>query len=91
LIQIGAPHLLVDQQEMDAFALALVVAVQPLRINDGDGALVILGDDCLGAGFHRSASSDRFVRAWDSGITSLAGIATGGSLGLLGCTELRTP
>ncbi len=37
---------------MDAFALDLVVAVQPLRINDGDGALVILDDDFLGAGFH---------------------------------------
>src|SRR3990167_2420370 len=41
---------LIDQQQVNAFALQTVVMVQPLRIDQRHVAFAVLGDDFLGAG-----------------------------------------
>lgn len=42
---------IVNQKQVDALALQLVVVVQSLGVNDGNIALAILGNDLFGTGF----------------------------------------
>ena len=42
----------VNQQQMDAFALKLVVVVQSSGVDEGHIALTVLGDDLLSTSLH---------------------------------------
>ena len=79
---------IVNQQQVDAFTLKLVVVVQPLGVDDGHIALTVLGDDLLCTSFYLVGSSDRFALACDSGITSLAEMDMNGSFKF--CTKYCT-
>lgn len=63
---------LVDQQKVNAFTLKLVVVVEALGIDHSDDGFAVFRDDCFQPPLTSSASSEKFARACDKGITSLA-------------------
>lgn len=65
----------VKQQQVNTLTLQLVVVVQPMRVDQGDVAFAVLGDDLLSTSFRLVRQFRQFPPLLENGTTSLTEIA----------------